>query len=390
MITAEENEMMTRVGKGTPAGELLRRYWYPVTIAAELTHENPTLFVRMLGEDLVIFMDKSGRVGLLADKCSHRNASLVYGRVEERGISCAYHGWLYDCEGTILETPPERNDAIMKSVKQLSYPVKKYAGLYWTYMGPAPVPELPRFDVYERKDGTRKVIQQPQLDCNWLQAMENSMDPAHTAILHQNAGGRMSENTTRGRIDDVQSFDFFMVPYGIMKLRTLKTGHAEYHPVIFPNVLRHHRDAQIRVPIDDTHTRIYFVQFDASKDGAIVEDDEPTVIHIPSYKEPADKIHPFAKYSMEPVQPQDHMAWETQGPISDRTQEHLSFSDRGVALYRKVLRENIALVQEGKDPMGVIRDPDHEMINTNLDASLDLFNTQRNAPGRTIGARQLA
>ncbi|MEE8518218.1 MAG: Rieske 2Fe-2S domain-containing protein, partial [Dehalococcoidia bacterium] len=114
MLTAEENELLTRVGPGTPGGEMLRRYWHPISVARELSDENPTKFVRIMGEDLVIFRDKSGRTGLIADKCAHRGASLVYGRVEERGISCAYHGWLYDCEGNILETPPERNDAIMK------------------------------------------------------------------------------------------------------------------------------------------------------------------------------------------------------------------------------------------------------------------------------------
>ena len=110
METRETNDFMTLVGPGQPAGDLLRRYWMPVAVAQELTDENPTKFVRLLGEDLVLFKDKSGRVGLLADHCSHRSASLVYGRVEERGIACAYHGWLYDCEGNILETPPERND----------------------------------------------------------------------------------------------------------------------------------------------------------------------------------------------------------------------------------------------------------------------------------------
>ncbi len=107
MLTNEENEFLTKVGPGTPAGELLRRYWLPVSIAKELTDENPTQFIRILGEDLVLFKDKKGRVGLLADRCSHRGASLLYGRVEERGIACAYHGWLYDVEGYCLETPPE-------------------------------------------------------------------------------------------------------------------------------------------------------------------------------------------------------------------------------------------------------------------------------------------
>src|SRR5262245_179011 len=126
MLSKEENERVTQVGPGTPGGELLRRYWQPVAMLPDVSDESPTRFVRLLGEDLVLFRDRSGRVGLLADHCAHRGASLLYGRVEERGISCAYHGWLYDTGGNILETPPERNDAIMRHVKQKAYPVREF------------------------------------------------------------------------------------------------------------------------------------------------------------------------------------------------------------------------------------------------------------------------
>ena len=155
MLTSEENQLLTQVGPGTPCGELLRRYWHPISVATEINEENPTKFVRVLGEDLVIFKDKSGNWGLLADKCSHRNASLVYGRVEERGISCAYHGWLYDCAGNILETPPEKNDAILNTVKQTAYPVQVYLNLVWAYLGPQPVPPMTRFDTLFRPEGNR-------------------------------------------------------------------------------------------------------------------------------------------------------------------------------------------------------------------------------------------
>src|SRR5437879_13791298 len=148
MLTKEENEFLTRVGPGTPGGELLRRYWHPVGVAQELTAEQPTRFVRLLGENLVLFRDKLGRVGLIGDHGSHRGASLCYGRVEERGISCAYHGWLYDTAGNILETPPERNDAILRTVKQKSYPVRRFIGMYWAYLGPEPAPEIPPYDVW--------------------------------------------------------------------------------------------------------------------------------------------------------------------------------------------------------------------------------------------------
>src|SRR5262249_18210795 len=123
-VTQAENDFLTRVGPGQPAGVLLRRYWHPVAMAGELTEEQPTRFVRLLGENLVLFRDKAGRVGLLADQCAHRGASLCEGRVEERGISCAYHGWLFDTGGKILETPPERNDAVMKHVRQPAFPCR--------------------------------------------------------------------------------------------------------------------------------------------------------------------------------------------------------------------------------------------------------------------------
>src|SRR5438876_6751674 len=240
MLSQAENDLLTLVGPGQPAGELLRRYWHPVAIAKELTDEQPTKFVGLLGENLVLFSDKSGRVGLLNDRCSHRGASLCYGRVEERGISCAYHGWLYDTEGNILETPPERNDAITRSVKQKAYPIRQFLGMYWAYLGPLPAPEIPKYDVWVRNDGQRKIVVHPRLDCNWFQAMENSVDPAHLQILHQEitGGRRTPPSTTRGFTDDVLAFDFFVFPHGIIKKRTYRDGHIDEHPLLFPTVLR--------------------------------------------------------------------------------------------------------------------------------------------------------
>jgi phenylpropionate dioxygenase-like ring-hydroxylating dioxygenase large terminal subunit len=129
MLTEEENDLLTRIGPGTPAGELLRRYWHPVAVINELTEETPTRFVRILGEDLVLFRDKRGRVGLLEARCSHRSASLLYGRVEERGIACPYHGWLFDTEGNCLETPAEPGESKFHlTVKHKAYPVQKFIG----------------------------------------------------------------------------------------------------------------------------------------------------------------------------------------------------------------------------------------------------------------------
>jgi 5,5'-dehydrodivanillate O-demethylase len=373
MLTADENDVLTRVGPGTPGGELLRRYWHPVATTADLTEERPTKFLRILDEDLVIFKDKSGRVGLLGDKCAHRSASLVYGRVEERGISCAYHGWLYDCEGNILETPPERNDAIMKSVKQKAYPVQQFVGLYWAYMGPLPAPVIPHYDLWVRKDGVHRITVRPVLDCNWLQPMENSADSAHLEILHQDSigGGRVAVNTTRGFIDHVESYEYHTEPWGaLIKTRTYKNGKTDSHPLIFPNILRVGDRTQVRVPIDDTHTYHVVIVFEPSEDGSIVEHDDPPVSYDPPYKEPADAMYPATRFSLAEVPHQDYMAWETQGPIVDRSREHLSFADRGVVLLRKLLLENIEKVQRGENPWGIQRDPNHPQIDTNLDESL--------------------
>src|SRR5207253_2930157 len=156
MLTKEENERLTRVGPGTPGGELLRRYWHPIAIAAELTEATATKFVRVLGEDLVVFKDRSGNVGLIQDHCAHRGASLLYGRVEERGISCAYHGWLYDTAGNCLETPAEPADSRFHlTVKLRAYPVQTHVGLYWAYLGPLPAPVIPKYDIWARSDGRR-------------------------------------------------------------------------------------------------------------------------------------------------------------------------------------------------------------------------------------------
>src|SRR5438309_628060 len=377
-LTKEENERLTRVGPGTPAGELLRRYWHPVAIAKELTDKQPTKFIRILGEDLVLFKDKSGNVGLIQDHCAHRGASLLYGRVEERGISCAYHGWLYDTAGNCLETPAEPADSKFHlTVKIKAYPVQHWLGLYWAYMGPLPAPAITKFDVWARPDGTHKLTVQPQLDCNWLQAMENSVDPAHLPILHQNTStqGRVPPSTTRGFTDDIENFEFYELPYGMMKKRNYKNGLVDEHPILFPNILRHQKNTQIRVPIDDTHTYIVFVSFDPSPDGrpvAAEDQDAIPVRYSKSYKEPAGVLHPNTLFDMsKDVQAQDHMAWETQGPIADRAVERLATSDRGILMLRQMVRREIEKVQMGLDPMNVFHDPAHEIVDTNLQQSID-------------------
>jgi 5,5'-dehydrodivanillate O-demethylase oxygenase subunit len=385
MLSREDNELITRVGPGTPGGTLLRMYWHPISLSREINDESPTKFVRVLGEDLVIFKDKSGRFGLIADKCAHRSASMVYGRVEERGISCVYHGWLYDCEGNIIETPPERNDSIMKNVKTTAYPVEDYLGMIWAYMGPQPAPPMTHYDTLFRKDGKRKWLMHPNLNANWFQAMENSMDPAHLQVLHQEfiGKGKTPVSTTRGFTDDVESFDFYVTEYGgLMKHRRYINGMEDAHPVLFPNILRQGASSQFRVPIDDTHTMHHRIFFYPTEDGSEPEDAfDPEITFEKPIKEDPTKNHPETKFILHSVNSQDQMAWETQGPITDRTIEHLSYSDRGVVLLRRHTKEMIERVQRGEDPIGYQRDPNHAIIDTNVDDGVWQISQQRTGLG---------
>lgn len=376
MLTAEDNAFLCQVGRGTPAGEWLRRYWYPICPVTELTQDTPKRHVKLLGEDLVLFKDGAGRIGLLIDRCSHRGVSLSYGRIHDEGIACAYHGWLYDVEGNILQTPAEQNDAITRTVKHRAYQARKYAGLYWAYLGPAPAPELPKWDVLERKDGRLEInIYQP-VNCNWLQSIENSADPDHRQLLHQEyVGGsdRETPDPSRGRFDDVTHHDLYKVPYGgIMKVRHFKNGLVESHPLILPTILRQGQGLQYRQPMDDYHIWEIRVNFKPNKDGSLRESDDDIIVnYIDSHRLPGDQHrHEPVHYRMDRIAFQDYMCWETQGPITDRTTEHLGYSDRCIVMFRDMVKENIRRVLEGEDPDGTFRDPHHEPIDTRLAENL--------------------
>lgn len=373
MLNREENELLTRVGPGTPMGDLLRRYWQPIAPVQDLTDLNPTRFVRLMGEDLVLFRDLSGGIGLIQDRCLHRGSSLLFGRVEERGLACAYHGWLYDSEGNCLETPCEpANSQFHLNVKTTAYPVQAFLGLYWAYLGPAPAPVIPRYDVWVDQTLKHTIVMGPDLDCNWLQAVENATDPYHSAILHQDASGKPRlHSTTRGLIDGIDHIDCWQTSFGVIKRQTYRSGWRRQHPWIFPNILALEHQTQFSVPIDDTHTArivVYNTQLANAEESSGEEPGAPlpTTYSAP-YKSPADPLHPYGNFKMhEDVLAQDHMAWETQGPIADRTSEKLGSSDRWIVLLRRMFQENLRAIQEGQDPFALVRDPNHAPIPTEM------------------------
>ena len=207
------DEELTRVGKGTPCGEYLRRFWQPVALSRELGAV--PLAIRILGEDLVAFRDGSGRVGVLERGCCHRGASLAFGKIVEHGIQCCYHGWHFDIDGSILATPAEPSLSRVKDrLCQGAYPTREYQGLVFAYMGPADrMPILPTYDCYERDDISLKTytLHSP---CNWLQIRENDLDTAHAKFLHTDLFGvQVTEVYTAEPV-----YEWIETPIGILSV----------------------------------------------------------------------------------------------------------------------------------------------------------------------------
>jgi len=382
MLTQEENDLLTRVNPGTPAGDLLRRYWHVAAAAAELTDAKPKKRVRILGENLILYRDKSGNYGLVAEKCSHRGVSLYYGFVEPDGIRCAYHGWKYDACGNCIDQPFENPEAGFKDrIQHPAYPVEKLGGLLFAYMGPPEKkPLLPKWDVLVRQDGGKKIDVCETLRCNWLQAMENSVDPTHTYFLHSHTlklKGAPDHVPFHYRMVSKIDFDLVIHPNwaGIQKQRIFadeSTPAETPHPLVFPNILfvpvRIGYAMHFRTPIDDQTTQVYQFRFSPSKDGRTVEQPEDTPIEYVGTTDEHGDFH------MDNFTSQDHMAWETQGAIADRAKEHLGEGDRGVVMFRNLLRGQIQAVQAGNDPVGVNRDPARdEMIKMIPENAYDAF-----------------
>lgn len=373
MLTKQQNELLTRVGPGTPMGELLRRYWHPVGVTTELDEE-PTKAVRILGEDLVLYKDLKGRYGLIGRYCAHRRVDLTYGMPEENGLRCMYHGWMYDNTGQCTAQPFEETTLpggrFKEKVKLRGYPVQVLGGLIYAYLGPQPAPQLPRWELLTMEGAVLRETFVTELPCNWLQTMENSVDPVHLEWLHGyygsylaqrgvekfGSGRRVSSNGTHKKI----GFEIF--DYGIIKRRVWSTGDDQAdtwstgHPLLFPNILQQGGGGkfilQYRVPQDDHHTwHLEYAVYILPPDVAVPKQERLPVTHYPVYDERGRLI-------IDDILTQDHAAWLAQGPVVDRELETLGGSDTGVVLYRKLLEEQIAVVQDGGDPLGTIRDPE--------------------------------
>ena len=368
MESAEQNRLLTQVGRGTPMGELMRRYWQPIGAAVEM-QDKWTQRVRLLGENLVLFRNRQGALGLIAEQCPHRRASFFHGIPTEQGIRCPYHGWEFNPQGQCLSQPFEAdNPNFRANVATEAYPVQELGGVLFAYLGPLPAPLLPRFDGFVA-EGAIRIMGRAVLPVNWLQIMENSLDPVHTEWLHghqyefqkEQEGVKVAISTRHLKID-FREFEF-----GITKHRLLE-GHSEQsddwrigHPIVFPNILavgngdpaaRYH-SFQMRVPMDDEHTLHLWYNAYLPPPGTAVPAHLLSKVH--TYDVPFKDAR--GEFIMDNIDGQDMMAWITQGAIADRTRENLGASDKGVAIYRRTLRREMKKVQDGQDPMGVLRDP---------------------------------
>jgi 5,5'-dehydrodivanillate O-demethylase oxygenase subunit len=367
MLTQEQNELLTKVGPGTPMGNLLRRYWIPVAATSEL-NDKSTKKVRILCEDLVLYKDRRGNYGLVQERCPHRGVSMVYGMPEEEGIRCQYHGWCFNNKGQCIEQPNEPETSTFKErIKIKSYPVQEMGGLIFAYLGPEPAPLLPRFDGFV-VDNAIRMIGNATVPCNWLQIMENSLDPIHTEWLHGHYHAYIT--TLKGNTQEVafqrkhNKIDFDRFEYGIVKRRLLEGQTEESddwrigHPVVFPFMLAVGSGGlgayqfQIRVPIDDENT--WHVWYMAYVPDSSVEI-PPHLKEIPLYDVPFRDEQ--GEFITDYIDGQDIMCWVTQGAIADRMDERLGTTDKGVILYRQMLKEEIAKVERGEDPIGTVYDP---------------------------------
>jgi 5,5'-dehydrodivanillate O-demethylase len=359
VLSETDNLTLTQVGRGTPMGELLRRYWMPIAAVAELD-DHPTKPVRLMGENLVLYKDKAGNYGLVDRHCPHRRADLSYGWAEDCGLRCHYHGWLWDHTGRCLQQPFEETahpEARYKDrVRIKAYPVEAKAGLLWAYLGPPPVPLLPTWEPFTWQNGFVQIVFS-EVPCNWFQCHENSIDPVHFEWLHSNwsraLGGADGRSPTHLKV----GFEEF--EYGFTYRRILE-GQSEQDELwtvgrccLWPNCLFTGGHFEWRVPIDDGNMLSVGWFFDR-----VPNEMEPyRQDRIPYWYSPI-KDPLTDRWITSHVMNQDFVAWVGQGIVADRTQEHLGESDRGVIMMRRRILEDAERVARGEEPKAIIRDPE--------------------------------
>ena len=407
-MQAAQNELITRIGPGTPCGDLLRRYWQPAALIDEFDArldpamaQRPVKAVRLLGQDLVLFRDGQGRFGLLDRDCPHRGADLAFARHEPEGIRCPFHGWKFAVDGRCLETPAEpMGSTLCQRVRQRSYPVKVQSGVVFAYLGPegSTPPELPAFDAFTAP-ATHSFAFKGLWHCNWLQAFEVGIDPAHPSFLHrylqdeslEQTYGRQFRAASVGEVDgqrwpmtrvmrEVCSPEIHHdeVAPGLTRLTTLRlindqlthvrVTHAAFpHTFVIP-LSETVTITQMHVPVDDTHTYWYtfFTSFAGPLDKETMRQQRLAHMTLPDYvpihgrhdqwnfNPDEQRTRTYLGMGEEDINLHDQWAVESMGAIADRTREHLGTSDKVIMANRRVLLSAIQTVQQGGQPPMVL------------------------------------
>jgi phenylpropionate dioxygenase-like ring-hydroxylating dioxygenase large terminal subunit len=390
MLSKEQNDLLTRVGPGTPGGKMLRCYWAPFALAKELPAGGAPLPVRLLGEDLVLFRDEAGEPGLLGIHCAHRGADLSYGRLEDGGLRCIYHGWLYDRSGRCLEQPGEpTGSAFHERIRQTAYPCVEKGGVIWAYMGPAPAPLLPNYEFFSVPESHTWVHKQFH-ECSYLQGNEGNIDSVHVRFLHRYLPGgkyRRARELTGPNGRPTADFDESIPSdppkcensdFGVRIYSFHDTGEGTYirvsnfvmpYTCAVPGGPAPPGDGYLmnwHVPIDDTHHWRISMAFKRSGPVDPEYARARSSVTDENFRSPRNKANRYLQDRDEQKHDtysgmgrifvvQDAYATETAGEIQNRTQEHLAASDAGIAGARRFMLRAIQDVQQGRDPPHVIR-----------------------------------
>jgi phthalate 4,5-dioxygenase len=392
MLTKEENRLITLTGPDTPGGGLMRCYWHPIALADELPPGGAPMPVKILGEDLVLFRDDRGRPGLLGLYCSHRCADLSYGRVEDGGLRCLYHGWLYDIDGHCLEQPAEPPESQYKNeIRHLAYPVIERAGLIFAYMGKGEPPLLPSYECFGAPPQHR-CLQKIFMECNYLQALEGDIDPAHLSYLHRSwrrrpswrkgavpgsdkSAGVLHTESRQPRLESERT-DFGVRNYAI---RDTGDGarYVRINNFIMPNKVGSiGNEGRIgegytihwHVPVDDENHVRFDIFFNRVRPIPRQRYEQELATEVIDNRYRRNKRNRYLQDREEMKTAnfsgmgdsnalQDAFATETPGPIHDRSREHLGITDTHIVAARRQLLAGVAAVQAGRDPIHVVRDP---------------------------------
>lgn len=387
MLTHEDNMLICQTGPGTPGGDLLRSYWQPVALSEEVPEGGAPILVRIMSEDLTLFRDQYGRLGLVDVHCAHRAADLSYGRVEDGGLRCLYHGWLYDIDGNCLEQPGEpHGSTFTDKIRLKAYPCKEAGGLVFTYMGSGSPPLLPDYDFLSAPE-ENVYVSKVYAASNYLQGNEGNIDPSHLSFLHKFfkpgeraravVGGVSESNTYFGNVIcptiEIEETDFGL---RIFTIRDAEEGrqYVRITNFVYPNWAPNPQgvdgyNVNWHVPIDDWSSWKIRVGFKRSGpvDKGQLRDDFFEAVDARSwvpFRNIANRYEQDRR-EMEEVSfigmgkffaVHDLFATETQGGIQDRTKEHLGYTDKAIAAQRRLLLKAVSIVMEGGDPPHVIRD----------------------------------